>query len=258
MNRGVMEAKKIISDFNIDKPNKYSISDIICGLNGPLVKDEPMTDAEGRLVCTNNYSLITINSNIKSEGKKRFTIAHELGHYEMHRDKNSVFNCDDNNLMDWNEAKSKSKEVEANNFAAELLLPEELFFKYSRKEKFSIDFINHLSDEFCTSITATSLRFAEKGNDPILLVCSQNGIIRWFKRNDKFPYSTVTPGKEVPANSVIAEYYKNGKQYSRPEEINPVDWSIKHFYNDLHCFEQCVVFEKYGYALSYIIISKIN
>lgn len=256
MNNGIIVAKKIIYELNINKPNKYQLDEIIRAFNGPIIKEEPITGAEGRVMCTNEFSIITINSNIKSESKKRFTLAHEFGHYELHRKYNKIFNCDENDLMEWYDKTDKGKEVEANHFAAELLMPEELFYKYSRAEKFSLDFISHLSNEFKTSITATSLRFAEKGNDPILLVCSQNGKIKWFKRHEKFPFTNIEVGKDVPPNSVIAEYIIKNKKYNRPEEIEPQDWSFKSFYKDLKCYEQCLIFEQFGYALSYIFIAK--
>jgi Zn-dependent peptidase ImmA (M78 family) len=253
MNKGILAAKEIITNFNINEPNKYSLNEIICGLNGPIIKEEILQGAEGRISSTKNYSLITINSNIKSEGKKRFTLAHEFGHFQMHRKLNNYFNCDENALMSWYD---NSKETEANHFAAELLMPEELFYKYSRTEKFSLEFIKHLSELFKTSVTATSLRFAEKGHDPILLVCSQAGKIRWFKRHEKFPFANIEIGKDVPSNSVIAEYINKGKIYTKPEEIEPSDWFLKSFYKELKCYEQCIIFDQFGYALSFIFISK--
>jgi Zn-dependent peptidase ImmA (M78 family) len=62
-----------------------------------------------------------------SESRKRFTIAHELGHYLLHRDTSSVF-IDETPLF-YRGARSErdvdTREVEANVFAAELLMPEE-------------------------------------------------------------------------------------------------------------------------------------
>lgn len=72
----------------------------------------------------------------ESDERQRFTIAHELGHLFLH--KNSV-NYDQGGLMMFRDGHSSkgidNKEVQANRFAAELLMPEPDLRKDLAKQK---------------------------------------------------------------------------------------------------------------------------
>ena len=82
-------------------------------------EEVPLDGKEGEIVSVGNRSIITINSNIQFETKKRFAAAHELGHYEMHRDLKPIFSDTEEDLMNW--YKAGPHEMEANEFAAEFL-----------------------------------------------------------------------------------------------------------------------------------------
>lgn len=63
-----------------------------------------------------------------SPTRRRFTIAHELGHFFLHHEGNEELE-----YLDLRSTKSTKEEVEANKFAAELLIPEaELREEYDR------------------------------------------------------------------------------------------------------------------------------
>jgi Zn-dependent peptidase ImmA (M78 family) len=62
--------------------------------------------------------VIVVNEN-HTETRQRFSIAHELGHYELHYDgKTEVFHRDERSSKGTNR-----QEIESNAFAAELLMP---------------------------------------------------------------------------------------------------------------------------------------
>jgi len=67
--------------------------------------------------------IIYIDENL-SDSEKRFVCAHELGHMLLHKKANALF-------MDTHTFFNTEKyEVEANTFAAELLIPDELIFEH--------------------------------------------------------------------------------------------------------------------------------
>lgn len=79
-----------------------------------------------------NKPTILVNSNDPSF-RQRFTIAHELGHFFLHSDKEhdvfyrkQTFNLNDQN---------PSEEIEANKFAAALLMPEDQVRLFWRGDK---------------------------------------------------------------------------------------------------------------------------
>lgn len=74
---------------------------------------------------TNGQSYIMTNAAISNEGRRNFTIAHELGHYalEHHLHSGSLF-CSSDGIMEEGSA-TQVIEREANYFATCLLMPEE-------------------------------------------------------------------------------------------------------------------------------------
>lgn len=75
-------------------------------------------------------ALIGVNST-HSTTRKRFTIAHELGHFFLHQNHEVFVDTKDNFSVQFRRKTSvyDLKESEANSFAAELLMPEELIMK---------------------------------------------------------------------------------------------------------------------------------
>lgn len=73
----------------------------------------------------NDQTYIMINKSIDNEGRKHFTIAHELGHYFLsHQLKQNAFYCSNNEIVEEGLWKDPI-EREANHFASCLLMPEE-------------------------------------------------------------------------------------------------------------------------------------
>lgn len=84
----------------------------------------------GALTKANNgQSYIMINAAISNDGRRNFTIAHELGHYalEHHLHSGSLF-CSNDSIMEEGSA-ALVIEREANYFATCLLMPEEKISK---------------------------------------------------------------------------------------------------------------------------------
>ena len=129
----------------------------------------PMTDGvSGMLAIQEGKATIGYN---QSEGKlrSRFTIAHELGHYELHKDKSHLFvdkqfiyrsqssgDTPDNKVM----------EQEANYFASAILMPTSLLRR--EIDKIDIDLrseeaIDKLARIFQVSPTAMTVRISSLG-----------------------------------------------------------------------------------------------
>jgi hypothetical protein len=66
------------------------------------------------------------NRNMTSEGRIRFTQAHELGHYLIHRLAQQEFHCSQADMVHWG-PEMKSIEAEADDFASNLLMPMKQF-----------------------------------------------------------------------------------------------------------------------------------
>lgn len=246
------EASKIIQKARITKPNELSLEEIIYFIEGPEIVYEMLSGCEGKFISFDNISLIKINKEIKNEGRKRFTLAHELGHYILHQNKN-IITCTKRDMNDW--TGMKSIETEANYFASEILMPEKIFYERTRKERFSKNFLISLSQEFNTSITSTALKFVEVGNDPIFLICSSNGNIIWKFVSEKFPFKIDFKNlKEIPKTSVTYEMITENKNYFDSQEIDPINWLISDTENEFRFFEDAINVNSYNFTLSFISV----
>ena len=125
---------------------------------------------------------IAVKNSMREETRKRFTIAHELGHLLMpgHDDYGI---CATEVIESWTR---DAKESEANAFAAELLMPLSLVTQLAAVAEPSFVPIERLAATFNTSLTASGYRFATLTPYSVALVWSQNGRIRWTKRSEEF------------------------------------------------------------------------
>ncbi len=97
MSKGKLAAQRLMNDCGIDDPTEIPLDLIVFGRGATLV-EKSLKNSEGRIVVGKNSAIITINSDIPYEGKKRFVTAHELGHFEMHRNVITVHNDTDATL----------------------------------------------------------------------------------------------------------------------------------------------------------------
>ena len=114
-----IKAKKVLDECGLTDPVEVPLYKIIMGRKA-FYEEAPLEGKEGEIVSVGGRSIITVNSNIQFETKKRFAATHELGHYEMHRDLRPIFSDTEEDLMNW--YKAGPHEMEANQYAAEFLM----------------------------------------------------------------------------------------------------------------------------------------
>lgn len=105
------------------------------------------SNASGFLVPDKNAIFV---NKMESPGRKRFTIAHEIGHYVLKHKESHILKRDELSSLGTNQ-----QEKEANAFAAELLMPEEIF-KFLYKDVGLTD--RELAIEFGVSTHAIAVR----------------------------------------------------------------------------------------------------
>ena len=123
-----------------------------------IVSSEDLEDkVSGFLAVDDDNATIVVNSN-HHENRKRFTMAHELGHFVLHKGKMPLFL--DTNLKFYRSAvhseHSAEIEMEANAFAAELLMPKLLIEKII--ETYDLD----ITDEYDNYQLSKKLKVSEQ------------------------------------------------------------------------------------------------
>lgn len=108
----------------------------------------------------NTGRLIVVNL-LESSGRKRFTIAHELAHYILHRKE------DDEIFAHRDAGASGPMESEANLFAANVLMPRELVIDALENLQLEVRYstesmkVNHIAREFVVSPDAARVRLRQ-------------------------------------------------------------------------------------------------
>lgn len=126
---------------------------------------------------------IIYNSAVSSVGRKRFTIAHEFGHYLLHRRLQERFECgiEDIETGDGNE---RDLEQEADVFASALLMPLDDFRRQVAGQAVSFDLLGHCADRYGVSLTAAALRWTEIADKRAVLIASRDDYLLWAKSNE--------------------------------------------------------------------------
>ncbi|MEA5576070.1 ImmA/IrrE family metallo-endopeptidase [Anabaena sp. UHCC 0451] len=156
-------AQKILERFGDTLPIKL---DAILKEHNISVRKEKLEDkTSGMLVIKDSYAIIGINDN-HHPNRQRFTIAHELGHFLLHHTVSNVFI--DSSLVFFRDEKAsegtKRQEIEANTFAAELLMPESVLIEKVRNLPPDDDkAVKELADEFAVSVQALTIRLTKLG-----------------------------------------------------------------------------------------------
>ena len=130
-------ADLILDSFHVNTPISYEkFEEIICKFGGAL---EPSSEFDeltyGRITPKTDNSFTIYYKNSESDEEKRFTIAHELGHFFLH-----IHEPDGKIKKEYCDSPLyrrgfSTEETEANEFASALLMPKTVFLDYVLKNK---------------------------------------------------------------------------------------------------------------------------
>lgn len=210
--------------------------------------------------CAGKFHVYLNNHNARHRyvPRVRFTLAHELGHYIIDEHRNALKNGLVNPHPSFtNFASDNEAELEADFFASSLLLPKSRLLKDIYKRKFSFNLIEEIATKYQTSIAATLIKFASIGNHPIMIICTIDRQIKWFKYSEDFPFKYInyTGNFMVPVNTAAGEYfYENGIKSSDDEIVFAQDWFRIYDQNDYgrKFYEHCIYSDKNKFVLSII------
>lgn len=178
------EARRILGDLNIGAPHEIDL-ELISAMHDIFVREAPLSGAEARLVRTDRGGVITVRTDLTPPGRKRFAIAHELGHFFLHPKTQQLKLCTDKDMSIWRE-NYMCEESEANAFAAELLIPATLFEPLLKGKDPGFDFIRELAGQFNATLTATALQFIRLTREPCMLVYSDGKTRGWHFSSRNF------------------------------------------------------------------------
>jgi Zn-dependent peptidase ImmA (M78 family) len=249
----------LLEEFCIQDPTTIELEDLAAAKNG-FVQYKSMQGAQGRIVLDGQRAIITVDSGIRDPKRRRFVLAHELGHLILHVNaRQQLFNCDIDAFLDWQGR--RPEEGQANIFAANLLMPPTLFSAFFKSKKFSLENLENASARFMTSLMSTSIQFTQHGNFPLAVVFSIDGMVRWAAISNDFPDSErplhwIPYMSPVPTGSVAHDVFASREAPKEDAFVDPAEWFIDdynlRFHEDLDLYEVCHYYSTFNGVLSYI------
>ena len=234
----------ILEELGIREPADIRI-EAIAQYCGATILYQPLQGAEARILGYGDKAIITVN-NAASPGRRRFSGGHELGHWMCDRRK-IAFSCSEKMLA--REWADDNPEVRANQFAAELLLPETMFRPRAKNREMTFVTVGDLANAFTTSLTATAIRLVEFGSFPAALVCSDRERRRWFKRGPDVP-KVLWPHDRVSPRTVAYDVLEGKTRSPGPEEVCADGWFGHHAAHRYAIWEDTVrITEEYVLSL---------
>lgn len=218
-----MYARALLAELN---PKPGAIREVAAALNLDL-RDVEADGFEGALVRAKDVPLgaIAVCSSIREAGRKNFTIAHEIGHFVLPGHDHASVACTAEQIGDWaNSATEQRLEREANDFAAELLMPTELVEVIARNAASSLDVIEKIAREFGTSLSAAASRYCDVSQERCAVVWSSEGSIQWVKRTTGFPFF-LPKGWGLQEGSFAAACFAGEKVPSKPRAVPAQLWT---------------------------------
>ncbi len=167
MVRARRQAQRLVEQFGITETQPHvDVEAVARGLGLPVVRSSMGDDISGMLVSKPGMTTICINED-KHANRQRFTIAHEIGHHvpwhlfageHVHVDRVIMRNALSSEGTD-------AREIDANQFAASLLMPEHMVHHHLQalKSQYVEDVVPKLAKQFKLSEQAMAFRLSSLG-----------------------------------------------------------------------------------------------
>jgi len=146
-------------------------------------------------------------THVQNEGFQRFSIAHELGHFILDGHIDHVLPKDGSHTSHAGFVSAEPYELEADHFAAGLLMPSGPFRRAIGRRDPGLAVIEAMAADCRTSLTATAIRYAELCDDAVAVIISTGQMIdycflseamkslpelRWLRKGTPVPKGTET------------------------------------------------------------------
>jgi hypothetical protein len=152
--------------------------------------------------------------------RKRFTVAHEIGHFVIPHHRELASECAGGSIESFSR-RLAAPELEANEFAAELLLPSKEVASRFDLDDPSLSGISVVASDFETSLSATTWRFLDLTGQPCAVVWSLAGKAVWYRTNDALPFPMLL--KSLPSPVSIAGRLFVGESFPDGTGMQAVD-----------------------------------
>lgn len=153
--------------------------------DGIAVQGADLEGASGVLICSGTTFGILFSRRIQNEAFQRFSVAHELGHYHLPGHPEALLADGGVHRSHAGFESGDSYEVEADHFAAGLLMPRHLFKVALASGGEGLEAIRAAADACGTSLTSTAIRYAQCTEEPAAVIVSSGRSIEYCFMSDE-------------------------------------------------------------------------
>ena len=223
-----------------------------------VAKPPSAQGVSGMLIRSGEQFAIAYATHIKSEGFQRFSIAHELGHYFLAGHPEAVFRGGDVHESRAGFASSDQYELEADHFAAGLLMPSHLFDAAAGRYPDGMDAVRGLAADCKTSLTASAIRYAQLAEAAVAIVVSHGSTVDYCFASPAMwgmkGYLHLKKGGVLPRDSLTRDFNQDKRNVeSAAEESDDSDLNLWfHTDDEIAASEEVIGLGDYGKTLTII------
>ena len=227
-------AEQILRRLGVARASEIDLEAIAWDLGVVGIKERELDGCEARIVGLGNRAIVSLDPR-PIPGRRRFSLAHELGHWIHHRGKTTF--CRKEDIGD--ARNFVGVEQTANTFASDLVLPGFLVAPLARRaNRLTLSLVDEIAGQFRTTKSATTLKLLQLGEFPSVVIKYDLSGRRWFKR------SSLVPDRWFPANSLDHDTYAFDLLHgARTEQTTPRKAGAEAFF-DRHGADQFEVYKQ--------------
>ncbi|MDE0691968.1 MAG: ImmA/IrrE family metallo-endopeptidase [Gammaproteobacteria bacterium] len=184
--RAAAAAEELLGNLRVDRL-PVDVLNIAKLIDVPVLeKPDVSAGVSGALVKVGNSFAIAYATHIGSQGFRRFSIGHELGH--LHIPGHAAALLPAGEAMHESRAGYRSDNIyerEADEFSANLLMPKGLFGAAMRRAGDGLSAVLELADLCETSRLATAIRYVKLTSDAMAVVVSEGPTLRYAFLSDE-------------------------------------------------------------------------
>ena len=194
------------------KPDLQSIADRL----GIKIREVDSEGFDGALIRVAGHrgATIAVKASLQDATRKRFVIAHEIGHFALPEHEGTEV-CSPRTLEMWGEG-IPTLELQANEFASELLLPTKHVRETLAQRFPDLSAIRRIASEYETSLTTTVRKFLRLTDHACAMVWSAGGEIVWVERSEAFT-PALRRGKLDPSSRASELFANAAARQDKPE-----------------------------------------
>lgn len=256
LNNIQIQVDYILNNFSINSPEQLAPLARIISIAeyyGIHVIPSQLKNCFARIsIIDDETAVLRYNQDYKNEQLIKFSIAHELGHFILHKSKLTEFKDSKELLTKY--YSNKGIEQEADEFASELLMPTNMFIHAVESSKIQypdFNLVKYLSENFNTSITATAMKLVEYGQYCIALIASEDNKIKWFNRDREFRLFLKNRGSTLGSDSYAYKFFNSGEKNNNVHEVFADNWITNVSQEEL-IMEHTFFSDHYNYTLTII------